>query len=129
MIAEGAGAVGVSAIMYNKIPLGRNTVAVVSGGNIDVNLISTIIERGLTKSGRRLKFITTIPDRPGELYKLLTVIARIKANIISIHHERLNPVVPIGLVEVEISVETRSKEHTEELIEAIGSSGYRVKII
>lgn len=129
MIAEGAGAVSVSAIMYDKIPLSKNTVAIVSGGNIDVNLISTIIEHGLTKSGRRLKFITTIPDRPGELHKLLAIIAQIKANIISIHHERLNPIVPIGLVEVEISVETRSKEHSTELIEAIKSSGYKVNVI
>lgn len=129
MIAEGAGAVSVSAIMYDKIPLSKNTVAIVSGGNIDVNLISTIIEHGLTKSGRRLKFITIIPDRPGELHKLLAIIAQIKANIISIHHERLNPIVPIGLVEVEISVETRSKEHSTELIEAIKSSGYKVKVI
>lgn len=129
MIAEGAGAVSVSAIIYEKVPLSKNTVAIVSGGNIDVNLISTIIDHGLTKSGRRLKFITTIPDRPGELHKLLTIIAQIKANIISIHHERLNPVVPIGLVEVEISVETRSKEHSTELIEAIRSSGYNVKVM
>jgi len=129
MIAEGAGAVSVSAIMYDKILLKGNVVAIVSGGNIDVNLISTIIEHGLTKSGRRLKFITTIPDRPGELHKLLTIIARIGANIISIHHERLNPVVPIGLVEVEISVETRSKEHSEELVSAIKSAGYKLSVL
>ncbi|MBC7320646.1 threonine ammonia-lyase [bacterium] len=129
MILEGAGAVSVSAIMYDKILLKGNVVAVISGGNIDVNLISTIIEHGLTKSGRRLKFITTIPDRPGELHKLLTIIARVGANIISIHHERLNPIVPIGLVEVEISVETRSKEHSEELVSAIKSAGYKLSLI
>lgn len=129
MIAEGAGAVSVSAIMYGKIPLKKNTVAIISGGNIDVNLISTIIEHGLTKSGRRIKFITAIPDRPGELHKLLTIIAQVRANIISIHHERLNPIVPIGLVEVEISAETRSKEHSEELIEAIKVAGYKVNVV
>ncbi len=129
MIVEGAGAVSVSSILYNKFPLKGNVVAILSGGNIDVNLISTIIEHGLTKSGRRLKFITAIPDRPGELHKLLTIIAKIGANIISIHHERLNPIVPIGMVEVEISVETRSKEHSEELISAIKSAGYKLSII
>jgi len=129
MVVEGAGAVSVSAIMYDKVLLKGNVVAVISGGNIDVNLISTIIEHGLTKSGRRLKFITTIPDRPGELHKLLAIIARVGANIISIHHERLNPVVPIGLVEVEISVETRSKDHSEELVSAIKSAGYRLSVI
>ncbi|MCX7794960.1 MAG: threonine ammonia-lyase [bacterium] len=129
MIVEGAGAVSVSSILYEKIPLKGNTVAILSGGNIDVNLISIIIEHGLTKSGRRLKFITTIPDRPGELHKLLTIIAKIGANIISIHHERLNPIVPIGMVEVEISVETRSKEHSEELISAIKSAGYKLSLI
>ncbi len=129
MIVEGAGAVSVSSILYNKFPLKGNVVAILSGGNIDVNLISTIIEHGLTKSGRRLKFITSIPDRPGELHKLLTIIAKIGANIISIHHERLNPIVPIGMVEVEISVETRSKEHSEELISAIKSAGYKLSII
>lgn len=129
MIVEGAGAVSVSSILYGKIPLKGNVVAILSGGNIDVNLISTIIEHGLTKSGRRLKFITTIPDRPGELHKLLTVIAKVGANIISIHHERLNPIAPIGMVEVEISVETRSKEHSEELISAIKSAGYKLSLI
>lgn len=129
MIVEGAGAVSVSAIMYDKILLKGNVVAVLSGGNIDVNLISSIIEHGLTKSGRRLKFITTLPDRPGELHKLLTIIAKIGANIISIHHERLNPIVPIGLVEVESSVETRSKEHSEELVSAIKSAGYKITVI
>ena len=129
MIVEGAGAVGIAAIMYNKVLLKGNAVAILSGGNIDVNLISTIIERGLTKSGRRLRFITTIPDRPGELNKLLSIIAYVKANIISIHHERLNPILPIGSVEVEISIETRSKEHSEEVISSIMSSGYKVSII
>lgn len=129
MIVEGAGAVSVSSILYGRIPLKGNVVAILSGGNIDVNLISTIIEHGLTKSGRRLKFITTIPDRPGELHKLLTVIAKVGANIISIHHERLNPIAPIGMVEVEISVETRSKEHSEELISAIKSAGYKLSLI
>jgi threonine dehydratase len=129
MIVEGAGAVGIAAIMYNKVLLKGNIVSVLSGGNIDVNLLSTIIERGLTKSGRRLKFITTIPDRPGELNKLLSIIASAKANIISIHHERLNPILPIGSVEVEISIETRGKDHSEEVISSISAAGYKLSII
>ncbi|MGC8716928.1 MAG: threonine ammonia-lyase [bacterium] len=129
MMVEGAGAVGVAGIMYNKTLLKGNIVAILSGGNIDVNLLSTIIERGLTKSGRRLRFITPILDRPGELNKLLSIIAQVKANIISIHHERLNPILPIGSVEVEISVETRGKEHSQEVINAISTAGYKLSIL
>lgn len=130
VITEAAGAVGVAALLNNKIKLNNSRVAIVlSGGNIDVNMISNIIERGLVKGGRIIELKTTLIDKPGALQRFLGVIADTKANVISIYHNRILPHVPINKAEVEITLETRDCEHIEEIRGILMKKGYNMELI
>lgn len=129
LMVEGAGAIALAAILNHKIPAHGKVVSVVSGGNIDVNFISRIIERGLVKAGRRIKISTQITDRPGLLQQLLTVIANTRANVISVFHDRVEQNVPIGQAVIEISLETRDALHTEQILSNLRQHGYSAKII
>lgn len=129
LMAEGAGAVSLAAILHGKIPTRGKVVSVISGGNIDVNIISRIIERGLIKAGRRVKISTVVLDRPGALQRLLAVIAAVKANVIHVYHDRVEHDVPIGQAVVEVGLETRDAMHTEELLATLRKEGYQVEII
>jgi threonine dehydratase len=129
LVVEGAGAVGVAALMYNKIDVkNSNIVVLLSGGNIDVNMISRIIEKGLIESGRYIRLATVIPDQPGTLNSLLKTVASVKANVISIFHNRARQDVAIGQAEVELELETRDSEHASQLIQLLKKQGYRIKI-
>lgn len=125
LLSEGAGAASVAALLHRKLPGGK-TVAVITGGNIDVHVLSIIIERGLTKAGRYVRLNTMIPDRPGSLQRLLAVVAGTLANVISVNHDRIQPHIPIASAEVELVLETRDKEHVEAIISAIEGEGYKV---
>ncbi|MDR3592707.1 MAG: threonine ammonia-lyase [Negativicutes bacterium] len=129
LMVEGAGAVSLAAILHGKIPATGKVVSVISGGNIDVNIISRIIERGLVKAGRRVKISTTVVDRPGGLQRLLGAIAAVKANVIHVYHDRVEHDVPIGQAVVEVGLETRDALHTEELLASLAKEGYKVQII
>ena len=129
MMVEGAGAVSLAAILNGIIPARGKIVSVISGGNIDVNFISRIIERGLVKAGRRIKISTLINDRPGVLQSLLTIIAKSKANVINVYHDRVERNVPIGQAVVEISLETRDALHTEEILANLRQESYSARII
>nr|WP_092070658.1 threonine ammonia-lyase [Dendrosporobacter quercicolus]NSL48329.1 threonine ammonia-lyase [Dendrosporobacter quercicolus DSM 1736]SDM13242.1 threonine dehydratase [Dendrosporobacter quercicolus] len=129
LMVEGAGAVGLAAILNGKIPAGGKVASIISGGNIDVNFISRIIERGLVKAGRRVKITTLIADRPGTLQNLLAVITKLKANVIHVYHDRVERNVPIGQAVVEISLETRDALHTEEIMAGLRQQGYIARII
>lgn len=129
LMVEGAGATALAAILNHKIPVRGKVVSVVSGGNIDVNFISRIIERGLVKAGRRIKISTQITDRPGLLQQLLTVIANARANVISVFHDRVEQNVPIGQAVIEISLETRDALHTEQILTNLRDHGYNARII
>lgn len=130
VIAEGAGAVSLAAISSGKIPgRDRKIAAVISGGNIDVNVISQIIERGLVKAGRRIRMSMSVIDRPGTLRKLLTIIANLRVNVISVYHDRTAVNVPLGKAEVVLSLETRDRKHTEDLLGVLNEEGYAVKIL
>lgn len=127
---EGAGAVSLAAVLSGKIKgYGQKIAAVISGGNIDVNVISRIIERGLVKAGRRILLSTPVTDRPGSLTKLLSIIANLSVNVISIYHDRINPSVSLGQAEVVLSLETRDIGHTEELLNTLNREGYTVKVL
>ncbi|NPV44780.1 MAG: threonine ammonia-lyase [Firmicutes bacterium] len=129
LVVEGAGAVGVAALMYNKIDVkNSNIVVLLSGGNIDVNMISRIIEKGLIESGRYIRLATVIPDQPGTLNSLLKTVASVKANVISVFHNRARQDVAIGQAEVELELETRDSEHASQLIQLLKKQGYRIKI-
>jgi threonine dehydratase len=129
LMVEGAGAVSLAALLHGKIPAQGKVVSVISGGNIDVNMISRIIERGLVKAGRRVKIATMVVDRPGALHRLLSVIAALRANVIHIYHDRVERDVPIGQSIVEVGLETRDSMHTEEILATLRKEGYNVEVL
>ncbi|VBB06557.1 serine/threonine dehydratases pyridoxal-phosphate attachment site [Lucifera butyrica] len=129
MLAEGAGAVSLAAILHNKIPAKGKIVSVISGGNIDVNFISRIIERGLVKAGRRVRISTLVVDRPGALQRVLSIIARLQANVIHVYHDRVERAVPLGQAVIEIGLETRDALHTEEILSGLRREGYVVEVL
>lgn len=129
LLVEGAGAVGLAALLAGKIPVGNQTVAtVVSGGNIDVTLLSRIIEKGLVEEGRQIQIRTVIPDRPGQLSRLLERVAELKANVVRVNHERWNPAIAPQDVSVDLTLETRDSSHRQEIVQTLTDDGYHVVI-
>ncbi len=127
LIVEGAGAAGVAALMAGKVPVkGMRTAVVLSGGNIDMNLVSRFIAHGLAIQGRNLVLRLLIPDRPGELLRLLSVIAAQNVNVLDVAHHRTAPRAPIQDVEVSLTLETRNREHCDQLIALLGEQGFNV---
>jgi len=129
MLVEGAGAVSLAALLNHLLPVSGKVVSVISGGNIDVNFISRIIERGLVKAGRRVKIITRVVDRPGALNRLLAIIAKLRANVIHVYHDRVERNVPLGQAVVEVSLETQDVMHTETILSTLRQEGYSVELI
>ncbi len=124
-LSEGAGAVGTAAVLNKKLPhIGKKLGVLVSGGNIDVTLLSRIIERGLVKDGRLLRIRIHLPDHPGALQRLSTVIANQKANIIETSFNRAYYGVVLGDTAIDITMETRGPEHIAELKAALDAAGY-----
>ncbi len=127
MIAEGAGAVAVAAAMFNKFPIkGKKVVSVVSGGNIDVNILSRIIKRGLMKSGRVTSLLIELIDKPGQLKDVSRIIADCGGNVTSVHHERASDTENINGCYLRIAMETRDYEHVEQIKKALISEGLKV---
>ena len=127
MVAEGAGAVSVAAAMYNKVPIhGKKVVCLVSGGNVDINILDRIIDKGLQVNGRLTKFSVTMMDKPGQLLGMLQVIADSGANVFNISHDRIVEGVAVGRCIVDITMETRDKAHSQEALQALRSMGYDV---
>ncbi|MGM0470711.1 MAG: threonine ammonia-lyase [Bacillota bacterium] len=130
LVVEGAGAVSLAAVISNKLHLKQSKVAVVlSGGNIDLNIISNIINRGMIKAGRKVKLLTSLADIPGSLEDLLSLITASEANVISVRHDRLCPEVSLKQAEVELVLETRDQAHIEKIIDLLKDKGYQVKKI
>jgi len=124
-LAEGAGAVAAAAVLNHKIPhRGKKLGVLVSGGNIDVTLLSRIIERGLVKDGRLVRLRVHLPDHPGALVRLATVIANKKANIIETSYNRSYYGVLLGDTAIDITMETRGPEHIVEITGALEAEGY-----
>ncbi|GAB7389063.1 threonine ammonia-lyase [Bacillaceae bacterium] len=127
LLVEGSGAASLAALLYRKLPLaGKKTVALISGGNVDVNLVSRIIERGLVESGRYVTIRTTVPDKPGYLNRLLTIIAELRANVISIVHHRISSRIMPGQTEIELSLETQDHAHIEKIERRLLKAGYEL---
>jgi threonine dehydratase len=127
LVVEGAGAVGVAALLAGKIG-GTGPVAVVlSGGNIDSTLLITVVRHGLTHAGRYLVVRTRVPDRPGELVQLLTLIAEERVNVVSVEHHREGMLVSVAETEVELVLSTRDQEHASALLETMRRWGYPVE--
>ena len=126
-VVEGAGAVGVAAMMHRKARLpGKRVCAVVSGGNIDVNVVARVIERGLVKDGRLVRINVALLDKPGQLAKVSAVIANHKANVIEVHHTRAFSD-RFGDTTLLLTLETRGPEHVEEILRALRERGYQVR--
>ena len=128
-MAEGAGAVAVAALMHRKIRGldGKRVVSVVSGGNIDVNLIARIIERGLVKDGRLVRVSIALLDKPGQLAITSGIIAAARANVIEVHHTRAFAS-KFGGTTLQLTLETRGPEHVEEILAALRQQGYTVEL-
>ena len=127
LVAEGAGAVSVAAAMFNKVPIkGKKTVCLVSGGNIDVNTLSRVITRGLSKSGRNYTFIIDLDDKPGQLSGVCNVVAEQGGNVISVSHERINTSTQINGCTIRMELETRDVAHIDALRKALNAAGYKV---
>jgi threonine dehydratase len=125
-LAEGAGAVAAAAVIQHKVALrGKDVGVLIGGGNIDVSLLSRIIERGLVKDGRLVRLRIHLPDYPGALYRLSGVIAEHKANIVETQHNRAYYGVSIGDTAIDITMETRGPEHIAELSAALDAAGYQ----
>ena len=129
LVVEPAGAVGVAALLAGAVRVDTPTVAVLSGGNIDPLLMMRVIERGLAAAGRYLRFTVRCPDRPGQLAAMLTLIGAEGANIDDVVHQRHDPRLRLGEVEVELSVETRGAEHSDRLVQALRNAGYEVMFL
>ena len=127
LIAEGAGAVSVAAAMFDKVPVrGRKTICVVSGGNIDVTILSRVINRGLSKSGRIFNFCVELDDKPGQLLLVSQIVASVGANIISVYHERNDDTSNVTACWLRVQVETRNAEHVGELKLALENAGLKL---
>lgn len=124
-LAEGAGAAALAAVLNHKLPLAAKRVAVlVCGGNIDVTLLSRIIERGLVKDGRLVRLRVHLPDYPGALHRLTGILAEHRANIVETAYDRAYHGVNLGDTAIDITMETRGPEHIAELLAALLAAGY-----
>ena len=124
-LAEGAGAAGMAAMLTKKTSLrGKKTVVLICGGNIDVTLLARIIERGLVKDGRLVRLRVPLPDHPGGLHRLTTVVAQQRANVVTVTHDRAYFGVHLGDTIIDITMETRGPDHIVELMNELTKAGY-----
>ncbi len=123
---EGAGAVGVAAILHDKLPhlKGKRVAVVLSGGNVDVTLLSVIIEKGLLKSFRKMKLTVTLIDKPGSLMTLTRLLQELQANIVHISYDRTSTDLDYGDAHVTIALETKGKEHQADISKTLKENGY-----
>lgn len=129
-LAEGAGAASVAALLQRKVScIGKKVVAIVSGGNLDVSILSRIIERGLVKDGRLIRLRIHLPDYPGALHKLTGVLARLRANIVETSYNRTYYGVSLGDTAIDLTMETRGSEHVAELLAVLAAEKYDVERI
>lgn len=129
VVAEGAGAVPVAAVMFDKLPVhGKKTVCIVSGGNIDVNILSRVITRGLVMSGRNTTLMIALTDKPGQLQVVSEIVASCGANVVSVYHDRSDTNMAISDCYLRLGLETRDREQINEIIKKLNEAGFtRVK--
>ncbi|MBQ9521822.1 MAG: threonine ammonia-lyase [Oscillospiraceae bacterium] len=127
LIAEGAGAVSVAAAMFRKVPIeGKKAVCLVSGGNIDVNILSRVITRGLVMGGRNSVLQIALEDKPGQLVGVSKIISDCGANVVSVHHERSDANMAISSCFLKIGMETRDFDQIRSIKEALTNAGFRI---
>ncbi len=127
LIAEGAGAVPVAAAMFHKLPIeGRKTVCVVSGGNIDVNILSRVITRGLIMTGRNINLTIELVDKPGQLQQVSEIIASCGANVVSVYYDHGDTNMAITSCFLKLALETRDNAQIEDIRRELGRAGFRI---
>ncbi|MBO7703605.1 MAG: threonine ammonia-lyase [Solobacterium sp.] len=125
LIAEGAGAVSVAAALFGKLPIeGKKTVCLVSGGNIDVNILSRVITRGLVMSGRNTSLMIALTDKPGQLQIVSEIVASCGANVVSVDYDRSDTNMAINDCYLRLGLETRDREQINEIIRKLGEAGF-----
>lgn len=127
MVTEGAGATAVAAAMFNKVPVkGKKVVCLLSGGNIDVTILSRVIDRGLMMSGRICKLNIELVDKPGQLVLVSSIIAGLGGNVIGVHHEHTNEGTDINGCYLHMTMETRNFEHIVQIRRALSENGFKL---
>ena len=125
VVAEGAGAVPVAAAMFDKLPLaGKRVVCIVSGGNIDVNILSRVINRGLAMSGRKVTMEIRLTDKPGQLQQVSTIIAELGANVVSVDYDLSDPDLPISSCTLRVGMETRDQAQIDQIRAKLVGEGF-----
>ncbi|PLY13656.1 threonine ammonia-lyase [Sulfurimonas sp. CVO] len=126
LVVEGAGAVGVAALLHDKLEdlKNKNVAIVLSGGNMDVTLLSVIIEKGLLKSGRKMKFTVTLVDKPGSLMRFTQILQELNANIVHIAYDRTSISLDYGDANVTVHVETKGEEHQQTIYKVLKEENY-----
>lgn len=127
LVVEGAGAVAVAAVLFDKLPLKDKKVAcLLSGGNIDVTILSRVIKRGLIMTGRSAQLMIELIDKPGQLKGVADIISELGGNVTSIHHERANEGQDVNGCFLRIILETKNQEHIDEITSALTNAGYHL---
>ncbi len=127
LVTEGAGAVSVAAAMFDKVDIkGKKAVCLLSGGNIDVTILSRVIKRGLLMSGRTYQFTVELVDKPGQLMSVSNIIGTLGGNVISVHHERASEGSDVNGCYLRIVMETRNFDHINEIIGALKAAGFKL---
>ena len=126
IVTEGAGAVAVAAVMGHKFDVKGKVAAVLSGGNLDVTMLSRVIEKGLLKAGRVVKLRVILEDKPGQLTRVSQIIADCGSNVMMVHHDRACVELAFSQALLEVTLETQDREHAGRVVTALESAGFRL---
>ena len=127
LVAEGAGAVPVAAALFHKLPIeGKKVVCLISGGNIDVNILNRVITRGLVMSGRKANLTIALEDKPGQLEKVAAIVSRCGSNVVSVLHDGSDPNMPISSCFLKLALETRDHAQIEQIRTELTKEGFQL---
>ena len=127
LVAEGAGAVPVAAVLFHKLPVeGKKVACVISGGNIDVNILNRVITRGLVMSGRKANLTIALEDKPGQLKKVAEIVSRCGSNVVSVQHDGSDPNMPISSCFLKLTLETRDAAQIEQIRTELTKAGFQL---
>ena len=127
LVAEGAGAVPVAAALFHKLPIeGKKVVCLISGGNIDVNILNRVITRGLVMSGRKANMTIALEDKPGQLKKVAEIVSRCGSNVVSVQHDGSDPNMPISSCFLKLTLETRDADQIEQIRTELTKAGFQL---
>lgn len=125
-VAEGAGAAGVAAVLSNKVQLSKTNCVIVCGGNIDMNIVAQVIQRGQIQRGRLSEMSVIVPDVPGCLSQLTKILAENKANVLEVHHDRVKQGLNLKETKIDFVIETTGHDHIQKILRAFKNAGFRV---